>query len=242
MSEATPSCAACKKTAAAANVAALKQCAKCKSTQYCSRDCQKADWKVHKKICSRNAANAFVEANAEHSSTYSSPRLNDLEKHIPNPFTKLDQGKYLHDRPEKDVYKLLIDSFRMRQADDLNLEGKTTPRSVYTGAPSSIEPFRGYLAKAATRKVLPPWWDAEKQKECEAFGESGAWQDLRRRVTKQEVIQHYGDQKMPMQVRMLAEADYGAGSMGQDGTFVRKQLAQMEQGGNGQHMSMMSLG
>ena len=54
---------------------------------------------LHKKICSKNAARAFVGANAEHSSSYSSGRLKDLEKHVPNPFTRLDQGKYLHDRP-----------------------------------------------------------------------------------------------------------------------------------------------
>jgi splicing suppressor protein 51 len=244
MSDATPICGNCKKTAAAANLSALKACAKCKTTQYCGRDCQKADWKVHKKVCATNASRAFVDANAEHSSTYSAPRLRNIEKHISNPFTKLDQGKYLHDRPEKDVYKLLIDSFRMRQADDFNLENRTTPRSIYSGASSSIEPFRQYLAKAATRpNMLPPWWDAEKQKECEAFGESGAWSDLRRRTSKQEIIDYYGDDKMPMQVRMLAEAIYGVGSMGQNGAGMRKMMAQMESGGpgGGMHMSSMRL-
>jgi hypothetical protein len=54
------------------------------------------------------------------------------------------------------MYKLLIDSYRMREADDVNFENKTTPPSVYTGAPSSIEPFRQYLAKAATRPNLLP--------------------------------------------------------------------------------------
>ncbi|KAF8180177.1 hypothetical protein BJ912DRAFT_1145817 [Pholiota molesta] len=29
----------------------LLVCTACKKTQYCSRECQKADWKVHKKIC-----------------------------------------------------------------------------------------------------------------------------------------------------------------------------------------------
>jgi splicing suppressor protein 51 len=187
---------------------------------------------------------AFVDANAEHSSTYSAPRLRNIEKHIPNSFTKLDQGKYLQDRPEKDVYKLLIDSFRIRQADDFNLENRTTPRSIYSGAWSSIEPFREYLAKAAIRpNMLLPWWDAEKQRECQAFGETGAWSDLRRRTSKQEVIDHYGDDKMPMQVRMLAEAVYGVGSMGQNGVGMRKMMAQMESGGpgGGMHMSSMRL-
>ncbi|KAF2033096.1 hypothetical protein EK21DRAFT_59221 [Setomelanomma holmii] len=243
MAETTPTCANCKKTAAAASLSNLKACAECKTTQYCSRDCQKADWKVHKKICSKKASQTYVNANVEHSSTYSAPRLKDLDKHIPNPFTKLDQGKYLHDRTEKDVYKLLIDSFRVREADEHNIESKTMPNSLYSGAASSIQPFRQYIAQASARKVLPSWWNDEKRKECEAFGESGAWNDLRRRVSKREIVEHYGDQKVPMQLRMFAEAVYGVGLMGQDGTSMRRQMMQMESGGpgNGQFMSMLGM-
>jgi hypothetical protein len=29
----------------------LRVCARCECTQYCSRDCQAADWKQHKKVC-----------------------------------------------------------------------------------------------------------------------------------------------------------------------------------------------
>jgi splicing suppressor protein 51 len=48
---------------------------------------------------------------------------------------------------------------------------------------------------------------------------------------------------MPMQLRIFAEAVYGAGSMGQDGTFMRKPMMQMEQGGpnGGGLMSMLSV-
>jgi len=44
-------CAHCKKTGAE-GADALKCCARCKATNYCSRVCQKADWKQHKKFCS----------------------------------------------------------------------------------------------------------------------------------------------------------------------------------------------
>ena len=125
MSGSTPICANCKKTAAALNLTSLSACANCRSTRYCSRDCQKADWRTHKQVCGLRPSGTFM--GIQQSNTYSSPRLKDLEKHVAIPFTKLDQGKYLHDRPEKDAYKLLIDSFRMREADNLNLEGKTTP-------------------------------------------------------------------------------------------------------------------
>jgi len=160
---------------------------------------------------------------------------------VPNPFTRLDQGKYLYDRPQTDVYKLLIDSFRIRQADDFAYEGKATPSSVYTGTLSSTEPFRQYLEKASARQeLLPKWWTDEKGEECVVFGESGAWSNLRKKVTKQEVIEHYGDDKMPMQLRMLAETVYGTGTMGQDGSDVRKLMVQMESGGSKdiKHMSM----
>jgi hypothetical protein len=33
----------------------LKPCAKCQTVRYCSRDCQKKDFKVHKKICAAAA-------------------------------------------------------------------------------------------------------------------------------------------------------------------------------------------
>ncbi|KAL5119787.1 hypothetical protein ACEQ8H_002393 [Pleosporales sp. CAS-2024a] len=229
-------CAKCNKTAAAAGLPNLKACAKCKTTQYCSRDWQKADWKVHKKNCGANASSRMFDANVP------AGRLKDLEAHIPNPFTKLDQGKYLYDRPEKDVYKLLIDSFRIRQEDDLTFEHKTTPGSIYAGESSSIAPFRVYLDKAATRKLLPPWWDAEKRNECEAFGEGGAWNNLRKSVTKHDIVNHYGDPRAPMQLRMLAEAVYGVGSMGQNGSRMRKQMALMESGGPGSDDFVSMLG
>jgi hypothetical protein len=167
--------------------------------------------------------------------------MKNLVKHVANPFTRLDQGVYLHDRPEADVFKLLIDSFRIRQADDYDFEGKITPPSIYTGAPSSVQPFRQYLIKAATTgSLLPPWWTDAKVEECAVYGESGAWSDLRQKATKSDINKHYEDEKMPMQLRMLAEVVYGCGTMGQDGSGARKAMMQMENGGSG-HLSMFSL-
>ena len=236
--DSTRSCANCKKTGIE-----LKACSRSKTAQYCGRDCQKADRKSHKKTCSAAAQSAFVQGATEHSSTYSAPRLKNIEKHEPKPFTKLDQGAYLRDRPEADTFKLLIDSFRLREADDLQFDNKTKPQSVYTGAADSTAPFREYVGKAWNKNLLPPWWNDAKTLECVTFGLGDAWSDLRKRLTKADIIKRYGDQKMPMQLRMLAEMVYGRGLMGQDGTGARKQMVMMENGGPGNDMvaSMLSL-
>lgn len=163
--------------------------------------------------------------------------------HEPQPFTKLDQGAYLRNRPEVDTFKLLIDSFRLREADEFQFENKTKPQSLYTGASDSTAPFRQYVAQARTKNLLPPWWNDAKTLECVTFGEGDAWSDLSKKVTKAEISKRYGDDKMPMQLRMLAEVIYGRGLMGQDGTMMRKQMVRMENGGPGDGMvsSMLSL-
>jgi splicing suppressor protein 51 len=242
-----PSCAHCDKKSAS-----LQTCPRCHKAQYCGRDCQKAAWKTHKKDCSPSAQPAVPEGNkakqaipesnktkqAVPESKAKQSHMKGLEKHVSTPFTNLDQGVYLHNRPETDVFKLLIDSFRMRQADDYNFEMKVTSQSVYVGAPSSIKPFRLYLKEAAT--LLPSWWTDAKTEECVAFGESGAWSDLRKKVTKSDSINYYGDGKMPMQLRMLAEMVYGSGPMGQDGTGMREMMMQAEGGGlQAQFMSIL---
>ncbi|KAF2877396.1 hypothetical protein BDV95DRAFT_559150 [Massariosphaeria phaeospora] len=41
--------------------ASLKQCLKCHSVSYCTKDCQKAAFKVHKKVCA-SLAQAYTKA------------------------------------------------------------------------------------------------------------------------------------------------------------------------------------
>jgi splicing suppressor protein 51 len=232
-------CTTCHKTASSCSLPMLKFCAKCKTTLYCSRTCQTANWKAHKKICAaQNASRAFVAVHAQPSSTYSAARLTNLQTHVPNPFTKLDNGTSLHDRLETDVFKLLLDSFRLREADEANFEHRTRPRSIYSGAASSLGAFRVYVASAGARNLLPPWWSAEAQTACEAVAES----ELSSRLGEHDVTERYGDEKAPMQLRMLAEAVYGAGLMGQDGTGMRRVMIEMERGTGEKCVSMLSVG
>ncbi|KAH7117899.1 hypothetical protein B0J11DRAFT_441922 [Dendryphion nanum] len=231
------SCTTCKKTGS--EVPNLRVCAKCKVTLYCSRDCQKVDWKVHKKICAKQD-----NESASSNSSSSTPKSDCLDVSIAKPFTALENNTYLHNRSDRDVFKLLVDSFRMRQADDFKFEQKKDPRSVYSGAASSIDGFRRFITLASSRRgLLPTGWDAEKQKACENFGlESGDFSSLKKKTSKEEIQGHYGNEKMPMQLRMLGEAVYGIGPMGQDGTQMRGMMAKMENGGLGNlSATMLSL-
>ncbi|KAK8862825.1 MYND domain protein [Apiospora arundinis] len=215
------SCTVCKKTA---QEVSLKYCAKCSKTPYCSRDCQKADWKAHKEICDQPAS----------ASTGLSPPKG-LDQPITKPFTRLDNGTWLHDRPETDVYRLLLDTYRLRVEDNYTLEGDADEDSLYSGAPDGLRGFRRFLRLAKSRQgLLPPWWGPTKQQACERLGmDPSQWQDLRCAVEKSDIIEHYGDPRFPMQLRMLAEAVYRRGPGGMDGTEMRKMMAGMEQGAHG---------
>ncbi|KAJ4259676.1 hypothetical protein NW762_007606 [Fusarium torreyae] len=210
----------------------LKRCAKCSTTQYCGRECQKADCKVHKKICGKQGSAASGSGGPINAGEMGLSPPKGLDQPIPDPFTRLDTGKYLHDRPEKDVYRILLDVYRLRVEDMYNLEGEVEADSLYSGASNSLTGFKRFLSKVSKRKeLLPSWWTPEKQKECEAFGmDSSQWQDLRTGVEKQDIIDHYGDSRFPMQLRMFGESVYGKGPGGSDGTSMRKMMAAMESG------------
>ncbi|KAI1114217.1 putative MYND domain protein [Nemania sp. NC0429] len=219
----------------------LKKCAKCTTTLYCSRDCQKTDWKTHKKICGkqaheRSSPGSQSASQSTNASTALSPPKG-LERPITKPFTRIDNNTYLHDRPEEDVYRfcsVLIDAYRMRVEDEYTFEGNIATDSLYGGQPSGILGFRKFLRKAASRDgLLPPWWNAEKKKACEALGmDQEQWQDLRCAVEKSDIIEHYGDPRFPMQLRMLAEIILGRGFAGNDGSSMRQMLMTMEDAGN----------
>jgi splicing suppressor protein 51 len=204
----------------------LKKCAKCLVTPYCSRECQKAAWKVHKRTCGKGIAN----------NTKLSPP-EGLEQPITNPFTRLNEGTWLHDRPEEDVYRLLIDAYRLRVEDNCNLEDQWDDDCLYAfegpGQPNGLKGFRRFCRLAGSQPgFLPPWWDEEAQIECEDFGMDTSvfrFQDLWCPVEASEIMWHYGDERFPMQLRMLAETVYGRSPGGQDWTDIRTKMLAMEQ-------------
>lgn len=235
-----PACTTCKKSPPEVNI---KNCAKCTITPYCSRDCQKADWKAHRTICGKQNTGGARQSGGSSSIPvqHGAPQHgNDpvsrgaLAAVISNPFTRLDNGTWLHDRPEKDVFRLLIDVYRMRTEDDYKFDGNADVDSIYGGASDGgVNGFRRFLAEVEKKpSLLPAWWNVEKKEECVRFGQGGdSWARLDCAIEKLDVQEHYGEDRFPMQLRMFGETVYGRGPGGSDGTSMRKMMASMEGGG-----------
>jgi mitochondrial splicing suppressor protein 51 len=140
-----------------------------------------------------------------------SPRKG-TDKPVTKPFTRLSNNTWLHDRSEEDVYRLLIDAYRMRIEDLYVFEAEFDEGSIYDGEESSIRGFTRFLDKVeqAGKGILPSWWNSNKKAECLAMGMGAKhWQDLRHAVEKSDIQDHYGESKFPMQLRMFAESIYG---------------------------------
>ncbi|KAI0009811.1 hypothetical protein F4779DRAFT_337971 [Xylariaceae sp. FL0662B] len=220
----------------------MRRCPNCEGTYYCNRTCQRADYKNHQNAgCARDksasaneAAPSIAAPTGNTRSTGSSSRnasSGALRHTVSKPFTLLDKGTYLHDRPEEDVYKLLIDSYRLRMDDTAKFDGIREPDSLYGGASDGLRGFQGFLAKAKARpNLLPPWWKDDKQAECEALGNGSGWSSLRNKIDKGNINSHYRDDKFAMQLRMLAEDIYGRGIGGANGTGMRQMMVAMESG------------
>lgn len=66
-----------------------------------------------------------------------------------NAFTDLEKRTFLHNRPEKDVYKILIDCYRLRIEDDAKIVGIMEPDSIYASRSSDRKAgFRRFLETA----------------------------------------------------------------------------------------------
>lgn len=247
----TRTCAACSKEESGRDTR-LKSCAKCHTTLYCSRECQKNDWKKHKKVCARQAASATsfkVPTGTSRppgpSNTARRQPMKNLKTAVDKPFHRLEANTWLHDRAEQDVYKLVIDTYRFRMEDEYIFEGHADSSSVYGGAKNGIMGFRRFLRLAESREgILPSWWSPEKAVECEAVGmnDDNGWSSLAVAVEKRDLVEHYQDSSMPMQLRMLGEQVYGRGPGGLNGTMMRRQmmLAENNELGDGL-MSILSL-
>ncbi|KAH6608487.1 hypothetical protein Trco_001833 [Trichoderma cornu-damae] len=219
-------CARCRHDPAISTPAlTLLSCGNCESAEYCGTRCQLLDWGVHKNVY-------CVNPDIIPASTLANPhRVPFLKTRITNPFSRLCKGIWLHDRHKHDVYVLLIDSFRLRETDDVLYGGMKNNESIYNGRVSSCPPFRRFLDQAEAKGLMPPWWSDQKRAECLTVGlnqSSENYHDLYTATHDVELLVVYEDAIILMQLRLFAEAVLGRGAAGTDGKLMREKMALAE--------------
>ncbi|CAM6085172.1 unnamed protein product [Calypogeia fissa] len=142
----------------------LKNCAKCPNTLYCSRECQKADWKQHKRVCASKQASNKEAPTASPSPDFTA--VDNILLGVPPEFRNIpgaDSG--LLALSEKECFTRLIDSFCMRVEDEYVYGGNII--GLYNGN-NPLPDFKKFLHLAESRpNLLPPWWNKQKREECE---------------------------------------------------------------------------
>ncbi|KAK4539517.1 hypothetical protein LTR36_010862 [Oleoguttula mirabilis] len=121
-------------------------------------------------------------------------------------------NNWLHNRSEDETYKLLIDSYHLRIEDEYTFRGDAG--GLYADE-DPVPHFRRFLRKAEKKEgVLPPWWTLEKKTACVRKGNtSNEWSCLHAAVEKSDIQEHYHDNTMPTQLRMLADEITGSNVM-----------------------------
>ncbi|UKZ79818.1 hypothetical protein TrVFT333_007580 [Trichoderma virens FT-333] len=173
----------------------LRSCLNCESVEYCSIECQLTDWMAHRNLFCVNPTDIPL-------ATLAKPhRVPFLKTYITNPFARLAKGIWLHDRHKQDVYVLLIDSFRLREADDFTYGGMTNNDSVYSGR---------CLTKGIDKRP-------------------DNYHDLHAMTRDIEIVVVYEDAIMTMQLRMFAELVLGKGAAGSDGRLMLQKMVVAEE-------------
>jgi mitochondrial splicing suppressor protein 51 len=151
---------------------------------YCSRSCQRADWKTHKTSCSFGAikSNCYLDT-------------------LPSEEDAMDQLI--------DAYRMRAeDEFNFRGSAH-GLYAEEDPLVDFRDFLDKAEAHMGEEGLGGSG-ILPSWWSKEKRRECEQRGmRRSHWSCLLSMVEKSDIQEHYGDGIMPMKLRMLAETVYG---------------------------------
>ncbi|KAG5996172.1 hypothetical protein E4U43_002905 [Claviceps pusilla] len=175
------------------------------------------------------------------------------------PFTKLKARTWLHGRPADDVFRLLIDSYRLHSYDKFQFEGENKLGSIFAGATDSSSDFDAYLTVAAATRtektegtdtestgeaegletttcllpsLLPTWWTRASHQECMQLGrrqDDKQFHDLHVPLSQAMTIDYYQDASFPTQLRIFAEQVMGQPVLMRGCTPLLEQLVLVEE-------------
>lgn len=177
----------------------FKHCSRCMESVYCSRGCQKADWKAgHKHTCIFGALanNVYLDTFGSHEDAFDQ-LIDAYRLRVEDDFRlrNVPHGVYIRDSPVRD-FRIFL------KLAEKQMEMAQQPAKKVDGDVKKVG-------------ILPSWWSSEKRKECEKRGmDRENWSCLRRKVKKEHIEEHYKDPFMPMKLRILAEVVVGFDAMG----------------------------
>lgn len=226
----------------------LKRCARCRSALYCSRACQRADWKRgHQRTCSVGAimvGNSYLDSlSTENMAMDQLIDAYQLRVEDERMYCGRLRGRYTANNPDDDSSQALQYAFqdfrdfldlaecvdsRSNNHEEYEVSSSSPSSSTThdndtdTNSASSPTPSSSSSLSTTTRNkqsILPRWWNAEKRAYCEQralnqTADQNTWSNLLRPAGKDDILERYQDQSMPMKLRMLAERVYGSDVMG----------------------------
>ncbi|KAF2472605.1 uncharacterized protein BDR25DRAFT_15762 [Lindgomyces ingoldianus] len=161
-------CATCGFSSLIATGPPLLRCSRCQAVYYCSKACQRADWKSHKASCTR----APHHSHSPYTIT-PQPSCPSSPSGFPSPVSPDIVKINLHALDSMTVYKHLIDAYRLLANESWNASSMVRPRCSLHDADDhhSVNPiptFRHFLNEAERRNgLLPMWWTQDTKRDCE---------------------------------------------------------------------------
>ena len=192
-----------------------KKCARCKAVRYCSKDCQRADWKRHKTSCA--AIDRSTEATGRRAGAPAFQTAQLSPQAMLDNFMAAETGGWYGGVSRERVYERLVVSFCLRVADERTFAGnivginRASRESENLDDPATttvMEEFRKYVKRGKTKGYLPKDWSADDDvKVCE-FGARRT--GVCTHWDKQDVVKKYGYASSEhIVLRRLAESFLG---------------------------------
>ena len=189
----------------------VMHCGACKQARYCSKDCQKADWKCHKLRCGVDRGVA----------TFSGP---DAMQRMLGTMSGGHTGAWHAGLSRTRVIERLIMSWQLHVDDMYCFRGdligsygrqfdsyEDDDEDDAQEKDETLDEFRDYIKQAKDKGVLPPWWDDAAEKKLM----EKAKVDVQFALEKSDVVEKFGySSNEHMLLRSMSAAILGSENVG----------------------------